>query len=217
MRRMRHPSGQGRPSAPLRLYGRRVVLRPLTASDFSAWSDVRRRNEDWLLPWEPQRHPGHADPARDRSAFTARCTARDRDRNADASYAFGMFVGERHERLAGEVNLNNIIRGAMQSATIGYWIDRELAGNSYTAEGVLVLTRFAFEQLHLHRLEVCIVPRNENSRRVMDKLAFRCEGLAERFLEINGVWEDHLRFAITVEEWNDRRAELVGAWIGTAG
>ena len=213
MRRMRHPSSQGRPSAPVRLYGRRVVLRPLAPSDFAAWSEVRRRNEGWLLPWEPQRHPGHADPARDRSAFAARCTARDRDRNADASYAFGMFVGERGERLAGEVNLNNVVRGAMQGATIGYWIDRELAGQAYTAEAVAVVTRFAFEQLHLHRIEVCIVPRNENSRRVMDKLAFRCEGLAERFLEIAGVWEDHLRYAMTVEEWNARRTELVRAWM----
>ncbi|MEX2627605.1 MAG: GNAT family protein [Ilumatobacteraceae bacterium] len=210
---MRHPSSQDHPAAPLRLYGRRVVLRPLTTSDFPAWSEVRRRNEEWLLPWEPRRHPGHADPARDRSAFAARCTARDRDRNADSSYAFGMFVGAHGERLAGEVNLNNIVRGAMQAGTIGYWIDRELAGNAYTAEAVAVVIRFAFEELHLHRLEVCIVPRNENSRRVMDKLALRCEGLAERFLEIDGVWEDHLRYAITVEEWNDRRAEVVRTWM----
>lgn len=214
MRRMRHPSNSGRPLPPLRLYGRRVVLRPLTPSDYRAWSEVRRRNEDWLLPWEPQRHPGHTDPARDRTAFTSRCTARDRDRAADASYAFGLFVGE---RLGGEINLNNVVRGAMQSGTIGYWIDRELAGNAYMSEAVVVLTRFAFEQLHLHRLEICIVPRNSNSRRVMEKLDLRCEGLAERFLEIAGVWEDHLRFAITLEEWTERRAELTDAWLRPAG
>ena len=67
----------------------------------------------------------------------------------------------------------------------------------YIAEAVVVLMRFAFEQLQLHRLEICIVPRNANSRRVVEKLDVRCEGLAERYLEINGVWEDHLRFAIT--------------------
>lgn len=207
---MRHPSNIGRPTAPLRLYGRRVMLRPLTPSDFRAWSEVRRRNEDWLVPWEPQRHPGQADPSRDRSAFSARCTARDRDRAADASYAFGLFVGE---RFAGEVNLNNIVRGALQSGTIGYWIDRELAGHAYVAEAVAVITRFAFEELHLHRIEICIVPRNTNSRRVMEKLRFREEGLAERFLEIAGVWEDHLRYAITAEEWRARRNELVAAWM----
>ena len=144
------------------------------------------------------------------AAFTARCTARDRDRTADAAYAFGLFVDQ---RFAGEVNLNNIVRGALQSGTVGYWIDRGRAGQGYIAEGVVVLARFAFEQLQLHRLEVCIVPRNTNSRRVMEKLGLRCEGLSEKYLEIAGVWEDHLRYAITAEDWEARRDELTGAWL----
>jgi ribosomal-protein-alanine N-acetyltransferase len=186
------------------------MMRPLIPADHGDWSDVRRRNDDWLLPWEPQRAANQPDLTRDSAAFTARCTARDRDRTADAAYAFGMFVDQ---RLAGEVNLNNIVRGALQSGTVGYWIDRDRAGNGYVAESVVVLTAFAFEQLHLHRLEVCIVPRNANSRRVMEKLAFRCEGLSERYLEIAGVWEDHLRYAITTEEWADRRDELNVDWL----
>ena len=52
----------------------------------------------------------------------------------------------------------------------------------------VAVSQFAFEELELHRLEICIVPRNHNSRRVMEKLAIREEGVAERFLEINGVW-----------------------------
>ena len=186
------------------------MLRPLAATDFAAWSEVRRRNEDWLLPWEPSRLPGHPDPTRDRSAFTARCTARDRDRLADAAYPFGLFVDQ---QFAGEVNVNNVVRGALQSATIGYWIDRDLAGRGYVAEGVAVLIRFAFEVLHLHRVEICIVPRNHNSRRVMEKLRIRCEGLSERYLEIAGVWEDHLRYAITAEEWTVRRVEIAADWL----
>ena len=52
------------------------------------------------------------------------------------------------------------------------------------------------------------MPRNTNSRRVMEKLAIREEGIAERFLEINGTWEDHVRYGITAEEWAARRDEL---------
>ena len=75
----------------------------------------------------------------------------------------------------------------------------------------MVLIKFAFEQLQLHRLEICIVPRNTNSRRVVEKLELRCEGVAERYLEIAGTWEDHVRYAITAEEWTTRRRRAVGS------
>ena len=64
----------------------------------------------------------------------------------------------------------------------------------------------------LHRLEICIVPRNANSRRVMAKLAIREEGIAERYLEINGTWEDHVRYGFTVEEWETATRGTVAAW-----
>ncbi len=208
---MRHPSSLIRRHPAPRLYGKRVMLRPLGPHDFGAWREVRLRNEDWLLPWEPQRPLGVADPTRERSAFEARCSARERERASDHAYPFGVFVDQ---QFAGEVNLNNVTRGALQGATIGYWIDRDRAGHSYTSEAVVVLLRFAFEQLQLHRIEICIVPRNANSRRVVEKLGLRCEGVAERFLEIAGVWEDHLRYAITAEEWLERGHELTTAWIG---
>ena len=107
-----------------------------------------------------------------------------------------MFVDD-DDRFGGEVNLNHVVRGALQTGTIGYWIDQRHAGQGLVAEGVVVVAEFAFEQLQLHRLEICIVPRNRNSRRVMEKLAIREEGVAVRYLEINGAWEDHVRYGIT--------------------
>lgn len=193
-----------------RLFGRRIVLRPLASHDFAAWREVRLRNEDWLVPWEPQRSPHLPDPTRQRQAFEARCSARDRERAADHAYPFGIFVDE---QFAGEINLNNVTRGALQNATVGYWIDQARAGNSYTSEALVVLMRYAFDELHLHRLEVCIVPRNSNSRRVVEKLRLRHEGVAERYLEINGTWEDHVRYAITTEEWQQRQHELTTTWL----
>lgn len=203
-----HPA---RPTnAGLRLYGRRVVLRPLVAQDFNSWSEVRRRNHEWLTKWEPARLPHHPDPEMNRDVFAARCGARDRERHAGSQYAFGIFVDG---AFAGEINLNNVVRGAFQSATIGYWIDQARAGRAYMSEAVVVLAQYAFESLNLHRLEVCIIPRNHNSRRVVEKLELRNEGTAERFLEINGVWEDHVRYGITVEEWMNRREQLLHDWL----
>jgi [ribosomal protein S5]-alanine N-acetyltransferase len=194
----------------VRLYGRRVMLRPLVAGDWPQWAEVRARNDQWLTVWEPLRPANLLDPTRDREAFMARCNARDRDRHAGVAYGFGVFIGA---AFAGEINLNGVARGALQSGTIGYWIDQQMAGNRYIAEGVVAVMRFAFEQLHLHRLEICIVPRNANSRRVVEVLAVREEGIAQRFLEINGTWEDHVRYGITAEEWSARRDELSSAWL----
>ncbi|MGA0117529.1 MAG: GNAT family N-acetyltransferase [Ilumatobacteraceae bacterium] len=197
-------------SVGLRLYGRRVVLRPLVPQDFTGWSEVRRRNGDWLTVWEPLKLPHHPDPETNREVFAARCGARDRERLAGTQYAFGIFVDG---AFAGEINLNNVVRGAFQSATIGYWIDKARAGRSFMSEAVVVLAQFAFEELGLHRIEVCIIPRNSNSRRVMEKLHVREEGIAERFLEINGVWEDHVRYGFTREEWDNRRDALFADWL----
>ena len=203
-----HPA---RPSSVgLRLYGRRVVLRPLVPQDFNAWSEVRRRNGEWLTQWEPRGQPHHPAPETNREVFAARCGSRDRERLAGSQYAFGIFVDG---AFAGEINLNNVVRGAMQSATIGYWIDRARAGRSLMSEAIVVLAQFAFEDLNLHRFEICIIPRNSNSRRVVEKLQLREEGTALRFLEINGAWEDHVRFGLTIEEWNERSEQLVKDWL----
>jgi len=202
-----HPAGSG--STP-RLHGRRVMLRPLTTTDFTAYSEVRRRNGRWLTDWEPLRPSAFADPALNLDAFERRCEVRDRERASGSSYTFGIFVDS---TFCGEINLNGVARGSMQSATIGYWIDQARAGHGYVPEAVVVLTRYAFEQLRLHRLEICIIPRNENSLRVVEKLDWRFEGRAERFLEINGVWEDHDRFGFTSEEWEERAEELSRDWL----
>lgn len=209
--RSQHPAGAPvTPSAPMKLYGKRIMLRPLVPSDFVAWSEVRRRNGEWLLVWEPQRSEYIADPAKDPQAFDRRCVARDRERQAGTAYTLGLFIDD---IFAGEVNLNNVVRGAMQTGTVGYWIDRKHAGNGYIAEGVAVLAHFAFEEFKIHRIEVCIIPRNTNSKKVMEKLSFRLEGLSERFLEINGVWEDHLRYGFTIEEWHNRKSAMTQQWL----
>jgi len=104
-------------------------------------------------------------------------------------------------------------RGPFQSAYVGYWIDEKHAGNSYVPEALVTLARHSFDELGLHRLQVAIIPRNSSSRRVVEKLGLRDEGIAVRYLEINGTWEDHVRYAITAEEWRERRDELLQAWI----
>jgi ribosomal-protein-alanine N-acetyltransferase len=192
------------------LLGRRVLLRPLSVGDFAGWTEVRTRCAPWLLKWEPRRLPGQPDVTTDRDAFAVRCSARERERQLGTGYGFGVFV---EGQFAGEINLSAIQRGPFQSAYVGYWIDEKQAGQGYTPEALVVLARFAFDDLRLHRLQISIIPRNSASRRVVEKLKLREEGVAERYLEINGVWEDHVRYAMTSEEWQERRDELLSEWV----
>ena len=192
------------------LFGRRVMLRPLVVGDYADWNEVRERNGEWLTRWVPQRLANQPDPSRDRDAFAVRCSARQRERQLGTGFGFGLFVDG---RFSGEINLSSVQRGPFQSAYVGYWIDQQQAGHGFMPEALVILARFAFEDAHLHRIQIAIIPRNQPSRRVVEKLGLREEGLAERYLEINGVWEDHLRYAITVEEWNERREQLEQDWL----
>jgi ribosomal-protein-alanine N-acetyltransferase len=192
------------------LIGRRVLLRPLVVEDFPAWSEVRNRNADWLLKWEPMRTVGAPDPVQSRDAFAVRCGARQRERQLGTGYGYGIFVDG---HFGGEINLSIVQRGPSQSSYVGYWIDEKQAGQGYMPESLVLVMQTAFEDLHLHRVQISIIPRNTASRRVVEKLDIRDEGVAQRYLEINGVWEDHIRYAMTVEEWEERRDDLMAAWI----
>jgi [ribosomal protein S5]-alanine N-acetyltransferase len=196
------------------LVGSRVLLRPLRSDDWDAWREVRIRCRDWLEQWEPMPEPGSADPALAREAFRARCGAWERQRHFDSAYGFGLFLTD--GRFAGEVSLGSVQRGPFQMAYVGYWIDEAIAGQGYVPEGVLLLMRYAFETLTLHRLEAAIVPRNTASRRVAEKLGLREEGVALGFLQIRGVYEDHVRYAMTVEEWQARGDQLVNRFLGAS-
>ena len=192
------------------LIGARIVLRPLAASDFEQWRRVRRDNHDRLTRWEPMRSANGPDVVEDRSAFAMRCHAREREWQIGAGYGFGIFLGG---ILIGEININAVQRGPFQNSYVGYWIDEAHSGRGYTPEALVLVLRFVFEDLRLHRAQISIVPRNLASHRVVEKLGIRGEGVAQRYLEINGVWEDHVRYAITTEEWATAGPVLMSQWL----
>jgi ribosomal-protein-alanine N-acetyltransferase len=88
----------------------------------------------------------------------------------------------------------------MCSAHIGYWVDEAVAGRGVMPTAVALAVDHSFRHVGLHRIEVCIRPENTPSRRVVEKLGFREEGLRPRYLHIDGAWRDHLVFALTADE-----------------
>lgn len=162
---------------------------------------MRLRCGEWLTKWEPALPPGASNPAIDRQAFVARCRARERERQMGTGFAFSLW----HKRnLCGEVNISNVIRGAFNSGLIGYWMDRKLAGRGLTGEAVLAVMGYGFDVVGLDRLQVSIVPRNSASRRVVEKISLRTEGISQEYLQIAGRREDHIHYAMTSSEWHKR-------------
>jgi ribosomal-protein-alanine N-acetyltransferase len=80
-------------------------------------------------------------------------------------------------------------------------MDESKQGQGLMTEAVVAAVGFAFDGLDLHRVQAAIMPRNRASQRVVEKVGFRSEGLAQRYLCIAGAWEDHLLFGLTSEEW----------------
>lgn len=188
-----------------RLRTERLELRPLAPSDFAQWNEVRERCRIWLSKWEPLPPASAPDSSRDPQAFSNRCRMRERERSMGTAFDFGLW----HEGwFCGEINISHVARGAFQSAHVGYWIDERLAGKGLIAEGLMAVFEFAFSQADLHRVQVSIMPRNAASLRVVAKLGLRSEGIAQRYIQIAGVWEDHERFGLTLEEWNTRRDDM---------
>ena len=111
---------------------------------------------------------------------------------AGRSFRF-LLVQPRHPgKIIGLAGLNEIIGGAFHSCFISYKIDHTLWGRGYGSEAIGALTEWGFRNLDLHRVEANIMPRNLASRKAAAKVGFEEEGLARRYLKINGVWEDHL-------------------------
>jgi ribosomal-protein-alanine N-acetyltransferase len=183
---------------PARLTDGEIVLRPLQVSDAREWRQLRLRNASWLKPWDATVPPGAAGGR----ATTFRALARRLVQLGKEGSAMP-FVLEVSGRFAGQVTVNNIVRGSAQFASIGYWLDREYAGRGIMARAVAMAIDHCFFTAGLHRIEIAIRPENSNSLRIVEKLEIREIGYAPYFLHIDGAWRDHRIFAVTVEECPD--------------
>jgi ribosomal-protein-alanine N-acetyltransferase len=113
----------------------------------------------------------------------------------------GFLVCERSSgAIVGVININAIIRGFFQSGYLGYYVGERFAGRGYMSEGLRLVTRYAFEELKLHRVEANIQPGNLASIALARKCGFRREGYSPRYLMICGEWRDHERWALLADD-----------------
>jgi ribosomal-protein-alanine N-acetyltransferase len=103
-------------------------------------------------------------------------------------------------QFAGQVTVFRIAWGPLRSAEVGYWIDERFAGRGIMPTALAMAVDHCFQAMRLHRIEAGIQPENKASRRAVEKLGFRDEGVRERQVHVDGAWRDHICYAITAEE-----------------
>ncbi len=119
-----------------------------------------------------------------------------------------LIVRNEDDAIAGVVNFSEIVRGAFQSAYVGYYAFAPLAGAGYMTEGFVLALDFAFHDLDLHRVEANVQPANTRSLALVERLGFVREGYSRRYVKIAGRWRDHVRFGMLAEEWPRKRGDV---------
>lgn len=181
------------------LKGARTVLRPPSLEDAEEWLTLRNKNRAFLKPFEPQWPVGTLD-----TEFYER-----RMQRIEYNWQLGkgqqfLIFKEENAALIGGMNINNICRGAAQFASIGFWLSENAQGQGYMTEVIHLTLKYAFDRLELHRLNASCLPDNARSKKLLLRCGFTEEGFAKNYLQINGKWQDHILFGLSIESWNQK-------------
>ena len=190
----------------------RLRLTPLRPRDASEWARVRRDDAEHLQRWESA---DPREPARTweelhrlpRVWARLRASVEAERRGTGLDWAVRL-----DDRLVGQVGVADVLRGAAQQATLGYWVASSARGRGVAPAALALAADHAWQVLRLHRLVVEVRPENVASLRVVAKLGFRAEGLRPAHLWVDGAWRDHEAFALLAEEVPDG---LHARWVGT--
>lgn len=161
-----------------------ITLREPRADDAQALYDLLARNRTYFGTGEPLRTEAYYTPGRQRTIIEEAGTTR-------AAGTSEMFLIESDGLLVGRANLNAIIRGAFQSASVSYVVDRAHTGRGIATQALQLLINEAFSRVNLHRLQAEVLPANHASKRVLARCGFAHYGTAPDYLCIQGTWQTH--------------------------
>lgn len=170
-----------------------VEMREIREADAAGVAEVLERNRAYMAPYEPWRaedfYTAPAQGVRIGELLTARADGRARP-----------FVLVAADGVVGAINLQNIVRGALCSGAIGYWIDEAWAGKGVATAALHEVIRIARDEEGLHRVEAGTRVGNLASQRVLAKAGFEQYGLAPRYLHVGGDWQDHRLFQLLLND-----------------
>ena len=178
----------------IQLKGDKALVRTARITDYPAWLEVRKHNEQRLRFYEP----AWMKDALSEDYFIRRLKRQAQDWHDDRAYCFAVFTTTGH-RMIGGMNLNHIQRGAAQHASLGYWIDERFEGQGYMREAGRLVIEYAFDVLKLQRINAATLPENDRSKKLLLALGFEEEGFAKAYLQINGHRQDHVLFGLNAK------------------
>lgn len=169
-----------------------ITVRSIRPRDARTIDRLLRENRSWLRKWEAT-VPGFEGPAPAGEMIRNVLRLARKDQVAP-------FVIEYQGAVVGQVTVSGLSFGSLASGAVGYWVAESVAGRGITPIAVALVSDWAFTNLGIHRMEICIRPENEASLRIVRKLGLRYEGLRRRYIHIDGDWRDHFCFAVTIDE-----------------
>ena len=188
------------------LEGARVCLRPPRREDYERWIEVRGRNRTFLKPFEPT----WPENCLSHDFYERRLRRQTADWHRDLTRHF-LILRQSDDVLVGGMNINYILRGVSQSASLGYWLSEAEQGQGFMAEAIALTLHYAFTNMNLNRINAATLLNNQRSQKLLERAGFEKEGLAKSYLKIDGRFQDHLLYALCREDWVERRRQENGA------
>ncbi len=174
----------------LKLLTERLILRLPNLSDYESWVILRKKSEDFLNKWEPEKDNTYYS----RNFFNNRVKWAKKNFETKTVLHLFLFLRSNYQ-LVGGITLDNIRYGPFQSATLGYWLGEEFSRKGIMTEGLNSLITYANKNMGITRIEAATLPNNIASRRLLEKCNFKYEGVGQYYLQIRGKWQHHILYS----------------------
>jgi len=164
--------------------------RLVTLEDLPVLAELLRENRAFNAPWEPIRDDDYFTV--DGQSKVIRSALHQHGHGSTLPHVILDGAG----RVVGRITLNEIVRGPLQSCSLGYWVGAGDNGRGLATAAVHDIIRVAFEELGLHRIQAGTLLHNVRSQRVLERTGFVRYGMAPAYLKIAGEWQDHALYQV---------------------
>ncbi len=172
------------------IMGPMTTCRLITPADAPVLAQLLRLNRDFLAPWEPLRGDDYFTEDRQRIAIQDALREQQEGRNLP------LVIVDGAGGVVGRITLNNIVRGAFQSCSVGYWVSEAAGGRGVATAALKQIISVAFGELGLHRLQAETLLHNVASQKVLERNGFVRIGMAPTYLKIAGRWQDFILYQL---------------------